>query len=94
VYHGVLAPYSSLRAQVTPAGRGKKTGITERHRVMTWAQRLKRVFRIDMERSERCAGKVRIVARVEDPQLIGKILAHLQEREGVRAVPVDDLTAR
>jgi hypothetical protein len=39
-YHGVLAPHSALRAQVTPAGRGKKTGVSERspaerHRAMT-----------------------------------------------------------
>ncbi len=44
-YHGVFAPHSALRAQVTPAGRGKKTGVSERnpaerHRAMTWAQRL------------------------------------------------------
>lgn len=93
-YHGVLAPHSALRAQVTPAGRGGKTGTTERrsaerHRAMSWAQRLKRVFRIDIERCERCGGKVRIIASIEDPQVIGKILAQLQEREGASGVPAD-----
>jgi len=39
---------------------------------------------------ERCGGKARIIASIEDPAVIGKILAHLQEREGARAVPVDD----
>lgn len=61
-YHGVFAPHSALRAAVTPAGRGKKTGAGERspagrQRAMTWAQRLKRVFRIDIEQCERCGGE-------------------------------------
>jgi len=77
-YHGVFAPHSALRAAVTPAGRGKKTGAggrspAERHRAMSWAQRLKRVFRIDIEQCERCGGRVRIIASIEDPALIGKI---------------------
>jgi hypothetical protein len=29
-YHGVLAPHSALRAAVTPAGRGKQNGVSER----------------------------------------------------------------
>lgn len=50
--HVVFAPRSALPAQVTLAGRGKKRGVSERspaerHRAMTWAQRLKRVFRLD-----------------------------------------------
>jgi len=39
-YHGVSVPHSSLRSQVTPAGRGQTTRATERspaerHRAMT-----------------------------------------------------------
>jgi hypothetical protein len=83
-YHGVLAPHSALRAAVTPAGRGRKAGISERspaerHRAMTWAQRLKRVFRLDIERCARCGGKVKIIASIEDPAVIGRILAHLEQ---------------
>lgn len=33
----------------------------ERHRAMSWAQRLKRVFRIEIESCESCGGKVREV---------------------------------
>jgi hypothetical protein len=46
-YHGVFAPHSGWRAQITPAGRGRGAPavdtrtLTERHRAMTWAQRLK-----------------------------------------------------
>jgi hypothetical protein len=37
---------------------------------------------------------VKIIASIEDPQVIGQMLAHLQEREGARAQPVDDSAAR
>lgn len=97
-YHGVFAPHSALRAQVTPAGRGKNNGVSERspaerHRVMSWAQRLKRVFRIDIEQCERCGGKVRIIASVEDPAVIGRILAHLEQTKQARGSAADLATA-
>jgi hypothetical protein len=44
---------------------------------MTWAQRLKRVFGIEIESCERCGGAVKIIASIEDPQVIGRILQHL-----------------
>ena len=47
---------------------------------MTWAQRLRRVFHIDLETCTACGGAVRVIASVEDPAVIGKILAHLGER--------------
>lgn len=56
-FHGVFAPNSKHRGQITPAKRGKETtkvqacgadwldkSPEERHRAMTWMQRLKRVF--------------------------------------------------
>jgi len=42
------------------------------------------VFRIDIERCERCGGKVRIIASVGDPVVIGRILAHLRPRAQAR----------
>jgi len=44
---------------------------------MGWVQRLKRVFSIDVERCDRCGGAARIIACVEDPEVIEKILRHL-----------------
>ena len=87
-YHGVFAPNSKYRARVTPArrGRGKKIQAhdekqdqtpAERRAAMTWAQRLKRVFDIDIETCSECGGKVKIIASIEDPAVIRKILAHL-----------------
>jgi hypothetical protein len=39
---------------------------------MTWAQRL--------ERCERCGGELKVIASIEDPALIGRILQHLEQR--------------
>ena len=77
--HGVFAPHSRWRAEVTPAGRGKATATdrrtpAERHRAKTWAQRLKRVFGIEIETCETCetcGGKVKVMASIEDPAVIG-----------------------
>ena len=47
---------------------------------MTWAQRLKRVFNIDIETCSECGGDVRIIASIEDPVVINKILSHLGQK--------------
>ncbi len=44
---------------------------------MTWAQRLKRVFNIDIETCNQCGGKVKVIACIEDPIVIQRILTHL-----------------
>ncbi len=86
-YHGVFAPHSRWRAKITPAGRGSgvKAADTrtpaECHRAMSWAQRLKRVFQLDLQSCEGCGGQVRVIACIEDPLVIGKILEH-RERSG------------
>ena len=85
-YHGVFAPHSALRARITPAGRGSRKATTEtrtpaeNHRAMSWAQRLKRVFKLDLESCEGCGGQVRVIACIEDPAVIEKILAHLNKQ--------------
>ena len=48
---------------------------------MTWAQRLKRVFNIDIEVCSRCGGSVRVIACIEDQDVIDRILARLRETE-------------
>ena len=91
-FHGVFAPNSKHRAQVTPGKRGKgaKPEVSdeeqektpgERRAAMTWAQRLKRVFGIDIETCPACGGAVRIIACIEDPVVIKKILAHLDRKD-------------
>ena len=43
---------------------------------MTRAQRLKRVFGIDVKTCQHCGGAVKIVAAVEEPHAIKQILDH------------------
>jgi hypothetical protein len=54
---------------------------------MTWAQRLKRVFGIDIETCPACGGAVRIIACIEDPVVIEKILAHLDAKASEPEAP-------
>ena len=53
----------------------------ERHAAMTWAQRLKRVFSVDIEVCGRCGGSLKVIACIEDQDIIDRILAHLREKE-------------
>ena len=56
---------------------------------MSWAQRLKRVFNIDIEVCGHCGGSVKVIACIEDQdvipdkagQALDSILAHLREKE-------------
>ena len=86
-YHGVLAPNHRWRGRVTPAKRAKRIANTdvrspaERHVAMSWAQRLKRVFNIDVEVCGHCGGSVQVIACIEDQDVINRILAHLRKKE-------------
>jgi hypothetical protein len=61
-----------------------KTGIMP-SMAITWAQRLKRVFKIDVQMCRVCGGSARVIACIEDPVVIKKILVHLQEKLPARA---------
>jgi hypothetical protein len=54
---------------------------------MTWAQRLKRVFKIDIETCEHCGGQVKVIASIEDPQVIEKILGHIKKEQQQASMP-------
>jgi len=82
-FHGVLAPNAKLRAAVVPDvvqpasepahEHGHTHGQAAR---MSWARLLKRVFDIDVERCA-CGGQLKIIAAIEDPVVIVRILTHL-----------------
>jgi hypothetical protein len=77
-YHGVFAPHAKWRAMIVPGkppGREPDRTPAERRRAMTWAQRLARVFKIEVTRCERCGGPVRVVASLTDPAVLDRILA-------------------
>jgi hypothetical protein len=44
---------------------------------MSWARLLKRVFDLDIEHCPHCGGSLKIIAAIEDPPVIVRILAHL-----------------
>jgi hypothetical protein len=44
---------------------------------MNWARLFNRVFKIDVETCPLCKTQVRIIAAVEEPKVIKKILTHL-----------------
>ncbi len=86
-YHGIFAPHHRLRSLIVPSARGaqkkkaqREEGVeaTPRHIAMTWAQRLKRVFLIDVTVCEHCGGAVKIIACIEDRATVRKILAHVE----------------
>ena len=103
-YHGVFAPHSKLRAAVTPAQRGVGAAqhpladpakpAMPRHVAMSWARRLKRVFGIEIEACARCGGKLKVIASIEAPEVIAKILAHLEKTAPDQSPPEQPLGAR
>jgi hypothetical protein len=54
---------------------------------MTWMQRLRRVYDIDVSVCPRCAWSVKVLAVITEPGVLASIVAHLAKREA-RAPPV------
>jgi Putative transposase len=100
-FHGVFAANAALRAAVTPAGRGAgarrraapEQPPTSKEVRLNWARRLKRVFGIEIEQCARCGGRLKVIASIEERELIERILAHRRER-GEDAVATASLGAR
>ena len=53
---------------------------------LSWAERLKRVFDIDISVCPLCGGTLRVIADVTEPDAIQTILAHLRQRAHPDAV--------
>jgi hypothetical protein len=78
----VLGPHYKYREEVVPKPKAQLTAVddepkTENLQAMNWARLLKRVFGVDVETCPLCQAKVRIIAAIEDPPVIKKILEHL-----------------
>jgi hypothetical protein len=52
------------------------------------------LFHIDIESCERCGGAVKIIACIEDPLVIEKILAHLERRDRASSTPTPRVRRR
>jgi hypothetical protein len=73
----LLAGKLISRFAVNKATQGGELSATDRQRALTWAQRLKRVFAIDIEVCRRCGGRLRVIASIEEAVVIERILVHL-----------------
>ncbi len=61
------------------AGTACKPNQTKKLERQTWAQRLKRVFAIEIEKCEKCGGKLhaarmKVIACIEEPEVIDRIV--------------------
>ncbi len=63
-------------------GREEPDQTAAKRKGMCWAQRLKRVFNIDVTICSACGGPMKIIASIEDLFVIDKILSHLEGRGG------------
>jgi hypothetical protein len=84
-FHGVYAPNCKLRSVIASGNKKKYANIKKkkinddqsdvnRQAAMTWAQRLKRVFNIDISVCNQCGSRVKVTACIEYPDVISKIL--------------------
>ena len=79
---GVLAPDAGLREAIVP-GPPEKPGDDAAHHAhgvparMGRARLLKRVFDLDFEHYPQCGGDLKIIAAIEEPAVIVRILTHL-----------------
>ena len=63
-------------AQATPTSTSKPTAPRSTYR-LDWASLLKRVFAVDVMVCARCEGPMRVIACLEEPAVVARILQHL-----------------
>ena len=80
----VLTPHAKLSTAIVPRPpESTIQDVVDREHVhgaparMSWARLLKRVFDIDIEHCSYCGGSLKIIAAIEDPPVIVRILRHL-----------------
>ena len=81
-YHGVFAPNFKHRRRIVPkpAHQTAREPHASRPAPMSWMQRLKRVFHIDIEHCGVCDATLRVIACIATPDVIERILTHLAAR--------------
>ncbi len=60
-FHGVFAPNFKQRKRIVPR-QSRRIDADQPTAPMSWMQRLKRVFAIDIETCPECGGKLRVIA--------------------------------
>jgi hypothetical protein len=97
----VRAPNAKYRKLVVPRRWTKKNRKHTTHSALSlaesevplaplsWAERLKRMFKIDIELCPRCGGKLRVIATITQPDVIQKILDHAHQQQAPPRKPPD-----
>ena len=80
-FHGVFAPDCKHRESVVAKRKPRHEKPDKPLAPMTPMQRLKRVFAIDIETCPKCGGTLRVIACIENPDVIATILEHIGARE-------------
>ncbi|MFN9127838.1 MAG: IS91 family transposase, partial [bacterium] len=66
---------SPTNSEISVTRASEQPGLP-RHVALRWAQRLKRLFGIEIEACARYVARLKIVSSIEDPGVIVRILAH------------------
>ena len=110
LYHGVLAPRAAWRALVVHFGRSEDRAATAAdedvegrsdeadrcHGNYLWAELMRRSLGLDVLACPRCGGRLVLIALLDDPAVIRRILEHLglpteiPEARPARAPPLLD----
>jgi hypothetical protein len=86
-YHGLFAPNAKHRDHIITrappmAQCADDTVEVQPSAPMSWMQRLRRVFAIDLRCCPRCGGgPVRVIAAITQPALVARILEHRAARD-------------
>lgn len=73
----VTEPPADREASPEPTETGEGRGHSRTSRWVRWADLLRRVFEIDVLTCRHCGGPLRLVATIDDPVVIRRILRHL-----------------
>jgi len=90
IYHGVLGPAAKWRKQVVKYGRPEIPDMTggeadaepepepdPENGYIPWSELMQRTFGLDVMECEKCGGRMKFLALIEDHDTIFKILDHL-----------------
>lgn len=86
-FHGILAPHAALRSLIVPKSQAsipaaaltekKEPVVKPRAHRLGWAELLKRIFAVDLNKCPSCSGTMKLIATIVDPVAITQILNHV-----------------
>jgi hypothetical protein len=76
LYYGVLGARSAWRSRLRASSSQRAAGIPS-HTNQLWAQLMQRSFGFDVLACPRCGDRLELIALIEDPTVIRRILSHL-----------------